>query len=228
MYLAVLYLGESHVSSIAAKVKMPRSTAQTILEKLLEEGLVNFYVMKRYKYWVAENPEKLLKNLKKREQAIEEVMPELVAIRESDWGKKGHAQDPTNPLVMFSILADGSAQPILIANEKVEIEYVNEAWEKQFGYELEEIKGENPRVLQSGKTPHVIYEQMWKALRAGKMFQTDEIIDKRKDGTFFNLLTTILPLKRKGRLFYVQILDDITERKRVEGLRQKFSQTAKF
>jgi PAS domain S-box-containing protein len=53
---------------------------------------------------------------------------------------------------------------------------------------------------------------MWKALNSEKMFQTDEIIDKRKDGTFCNLLTTIFPVRHEGRVFFIQILDDITEK----------------
>lgn len=55
------------------------------------------------------------------------------------------------------------------------------------------------------------------------MFQTDEVIDKRKDGTFFNLLTTIFPVRHDGNIFFIQILDDITEKKRVEELQRKFS-----
>jgi PAS domain S-box-containing protein len=100
---------------------------------------------------------------------------------------------------------------------------VNRAWENQFGYSLKEVRGENPRILKSGKTPDNVYKKMWSALKGDRMFQTDEIIDKRKDGTFFNLLTTLFPVKHDGLLFYVQILDDISEKKRVENLRQKFT-----
>jgi PAS domain S-box-containing protein len=226
VYLAVLHLGESRISDIAVKVKLPRSSAQIIMDNLRKEGLVNFYVMRRYKYWVAENPERLLKNLKKREEVVVEALPELIAIRKENWGKGAKLIDDNVLMGNFRLLADGSEQPVLIANEKAEIQYVNEPWEQQFGYSLQEVQGQNPRMLQSGKTPRSVYEGMWKALKAGKMFQSDEIIDKRKDGTVFHLLTTIFPLKQKGRLFYIQILDDITERKRVEGLQKKFTQAA--
>lgn len=225
VYLAALHLGESHISDIAAKLKIPRSSAQVIVDKLHKEGLMNFFVMKRYKYWVAENPEKLLNDLHKREEMVREALPELVAIKRSA-GKKHKSLD-SSTIGMFRMLADGTRQPVLITNEKIEIQYVNTAWEKQFGYDLKDVKGENPRVLQSGKTPRGVYERMWKALKAEKMFQTDEIIDKKKSGEFFNLLTTILPLRHQGRLFYVQMLDDITERKRLEELQKKFAKTMK-
>jgi PAS domain S-box-containing protein len=225
VYLAALHMGESHISDIAVKVKLPRSSAQAIVEKLYKQGLLNFFVMKRYKYWVAENPEKLLNDLHQREAIVRQALPELTQIQKANANKAKPMDSST--IGMFRMLADGTRQPVLIANDKVEIQYVNTAWEKQFGYDLKEVKGENPRMLQSGKTPRQVYERMWKTLKLAKMFQSDEIIDKKKNGELFNLLTTILPLRHKGRLFYIQMLDDITERKRLENLRKKFSSAFK-
>lgn len=225
VYLAALHLGESHISDIAVKVKLPRSSVQVIVDKLYKEGLMNFFVMKRYKYWVAENPEKLLSNLHKREKLIQEALPELVAIKKA--GSQGRKPMDSSTIGMFRMLADSTQQPVLIANEKVEIQYVNAAWEKQFGYDLKEVKGEHPRILQRGKTPEPVYERLWKALKTEKMFQSDEIVVKKKNGEFFNLLTTILPLRHQGRLFYIEMLDDITERKRVEALQKKFTSSTK-
>jgi PAS domain S-box-containing protein len=127
---------------------------------------------------------------------------------------------------IFRILSDQSPRPMLIANENVEIEYVNAAWEKQFGYLLEEVRGKNPRILQSGKTPRLVYEKMWKTLRAGRIFKSDEIIDRKKNGTFFNLFTTTFPIRSENSLHYIQILDDITKAKRVEEFRKHFVKIA--
>ena len=82
VYLASLSLGEAHISDIADKAKIPRSTAQVIVDRLQKDGLMNFYVMRRYKYWVAEKPERLLDMLKQREAIIETALPKLVAIRQ--------------------------------------------------------------------------------------------------------------------------------------------------
>lgn len=224
-YLATLALGEAHVSDIAVKVKLPRSSVQAILDTLQRGGVVNFYVQRRYKYWVAENPERLLNNLKKREEAMREALPSLSALRKESWGKRRRSTDD-EALGPLRLLADVSEQPLLIADEHVEIRYVNKAWEEQFGYSFEEVRGQNPRMLQSGKTPREVYTRMWEALRAGTMFQSDEVVDTRKDGTFFNLLTTIFPVKREGKVFYIQVLADITERKRVEALKRHFVKTA--
>lgn len=220
VYLAALSLGECHISDIAEKVKLPRTSVQVLVDRLHKAGLMNFYVMRRYKYWVAEDPERLLHDLKQRERLLEEALPRFAALKRSARSKisRGNAHS----LALFRMLADATPQPVLITNGDVEIEYVNAAWEEQFGYSLEEVRGKNPSVLRSGKTPDEVYERMWRALNAEKAFQTDEIIDRRKDGTFFNLLTTIFPVRHGGNVFFIQILDDITEQKRAEALRDKF------
>lgn len=222
VYLAALSLGECHVSDIAAKVKLPRSSVQAIVDKLHKDGLMNFYVQRRYKYWVAENPERLLANLKKREADIASALPSLTAMRKSSWGKRKAGANAEAVEGLFRTLADASSQPVLVADENVEIVYVNAAWETQFGYTLDEVRGENPRILQSGKTPRAVYERMWQYLAADRMFQTDEVVDKRKDGTFFNLLTTVLPVRHGGRLFYIQILDDTTGERRAGEIQKRF------
>lgn len=224
IYLAALSLGEAHISDIAEKVKMPRSSVQVTADKLHKDGLMNFYVMRRYKYWVAENPERLLARLKQQQEVMREAMPALFALKNASRRKQPTNTKIKTELGLFRVLADSSPQPIIIANENIEIQYVNTAWEKLFGYSLKEIHGKNPRILKSGKTPDEVYRHMWSALHAEKMFQTEEIIDKRKDGTFFSLLTTIFPIRHNGFLFYIQILDDNTERKQVEVLKQKFLQ----
>jgi PAS domain S-box-containing protein len=218
VYLAALGLGEAHISDIAAKVKLPRTSTQVIVDKLHKDGLMNFYVQRRYKYWVAEKPERLLSKIQKSEEEMLGAMPALTALRKSSWEKKSVGKDASEPLALFRMFADSSQQPMLIANERIEIEYVNAAWESQFGYSLHEVKGENPRILQSGKTPSDVYVRMWKCLKSGTMFQSDEIVDKRKDGTFFTLLTTVLPVTHSGHLYYIQVLDDISQRNRVHTM----------
>src|SRR3989338_9953380 len=114
VYLAALGLGECHISDIAEQVKLPRTSVQVIVDKLHKEGLMNFYVMRRYKYWVAENPERLLTNLKKREEIMREAMPELVAIKKANWSKQSKAKGQNTAVEIFRMLADGSEQPVLI------------------------------------------------------------------------------------------------------------------
>jgi len=207
VYLASLRLGEAHISDIAQKVQMPRTSVQTIVDKLHADGLMNFYVMRRYKYWVAENPERLLANMRKREEAIEAALPELLTLRKAA-RRSGQGGDAEHAFTMVKMTADGSKQPMLVADDGADILYVNEAWERQFGYSLAEVQGKSTRMLSSGETPKKVYEDMWQALHKGELFQTDQVIDKRKDGTAFSMQTTIFIFKYGIFEYFVQVLQE--------------------
>lgn len=87
VYLAALGLGESHVSDIAKKVRRPLSSVQVVVNKLHADGLINFYIRKRYKYWVAENPSRLIARLHEREDAVQSILPQLEALRHGEGQK---------------------------------------------------------------------------------------------------------------------------------------------
>lgn len=80
VYLAALGLGECHVSDIAQKIRRPLSSVQAIINRLHKDGLMNFYVRKRYKYWVAENPMRLIESLHAKEDSIRSILPQLEAL----------------------------------------------------------------------------------------------------------------------------------------------------
>lgn len=222
VYLTALSLGECTVSDVAATLKLPRTSVQLIVEKLHADGLLQFYVMRRYKYWVAENPARLLALLEKREECMREALPTLSELQKTGW-KKRRAKKRNYDWTIFRTIADSSQQPVLIANEDVQILHVNSAWESMFGYALSEVLGENPRILQSGKTTRDVYEKMWSSLHAGTLFQSTDIIDKKKNGTCVRLLTTILPLTHNGRTYYIQMLDARDDMERVAHLQQRFT-----
>ncbi len=81
VYLASLALGESTIIDLAQKTKLPRTSVQSIVQTLHQGGLLNLYLKKRRKYWIAENPEKLLIRIKESEAALKNIMPELQAMR---------------------------------------------------------------------------------------------------------------------------------------------------
>ncbi len=87
VYLASLELGGSTATEIAEKAKLPRTTANLILDTLHRKGLMNAYLQRRRKVWAAENPEKLLIALKEREAALKTILPELQSLRH-DTGAK--------------------------------------------------------------------------------------------------------------------------------------------
>jgi sugar-specific transcriptional regulator TrmB len=77
VYLTALHLGECTVTDIAQKLKLPRTSVQVAVDKLHADGLMNFYVRKRYKRWSAEKPEKLLSVLQEKQNTLRSIVPLL-------------------------------------------------------------------------------------------------------------------------------------------------------
>ncbi len=115
----------------------------------------------------------------------------------------------------LSLAVEQSPESIVITNLQARIEYVNQAFLSATGYIAEDVLGQNPRFLQSGKTPHETYLQMWSALKADQNWK-GEFINRRKDGSEYVEFAHIAPLRQSDGTVshYVAVKEDITERKR--------------
>jgi PAS domain S-box-containing protein len=115
-----------------------------------------------------------------------------------------------------------SADTIVITDFNGTIQYCNPAFEKVTGYSKEEAIGQNPRVLKSGKHSKEFYENMWATIRQGT-FWSGHLINKRKDGSFYEEDATISPIRdNSGKISgFVAVKRDVTERRQLEDqLRQ--------
>ncbi len=81
IYLVSLKMGEAKIADIAVQVAMPRSTVAEVVEEMHKQGLINYYNKKGRKYWMAENPEKLMAMLKLKEASFRTILPQLLAMR---------------------------------------------------------------------------------------------------------------------------------------------------
>ncbi|OIR10761.1 cyclic di-GMP phosphodiesterase Gmr [mine drainage metagenome] len=120
-------------------------------------------------------------------------------------------------LLKLSLAVEQSPNSIVITDLDAKIEYANANFIRVTGYSLAELIGENPRIMQSGKTPKSTYEEMWAHLASGESWQ-GELCNKRKDGTEYFESVLISPVRQAdGRLtHYLAIKEDITEKKRTE------------
>lgn len=111
----------------------------------------------------------------------------------------------------IALFAEASPIPILITDTDACIYYANPAWEKLTGYSLEEVKGENPRFLQSGKTPQTVFNALWRSLSKGQPYISREVVNKKKNGEEFQVHTTYFAIQKNGKnKYFVQTLHDIT------------------
>src|SRR5690554_385700 len=114
----------------------------------------------------------------------------------------------------LSLATNQSPFPIIITNLDAEMEYVNDAFVTSSGYSKEEALGKNPRILQSGKTPHKTYVEMWASLSQGKPWQ-GELINRKKDGNLYTERAMISPVRNENNIVthYLAHKEDITEQK---------------
>ncbi len=120
-------------------------------------------------------------------------------------------------LLILAAALEQSSESIIITNLDAKIEYVNAAFLRTSGYNRNEVMGQNPRLLKSGKTPKETYVALWDALTHGQCW-TGELINKRKDGSECLELATISPLSQANGpiTHYVDVMEDITEKKRIQ------------
>ncbi|MDP2829733.1 MAG: PAS domain S-box protein [Sulfuricellaceae bacterium] len=116
----------------------------------------------------------------------------------------------------LSLAVEQSPESIVITDLDANIEYVNAAFVAATGYSRDEARGQNPRILQSGKTPRASYIALWEALTQGEMWK-GEFINRRKNGEEYAELAHIAPIRQAdGHVsHYLAIKEDITEKKRL-------------
>lgn len=108
---------------------------------------------------------------------------------------------------------DQSADSVMITDRNGDIEYVNPSYENITGYSREELIGQNPRIVNSGKQDDSFYKRLWETILAGEVFR-DVLINRAKDGSLYYEEKTIAPLlDSEGRVTsFVSTGKDITER----------------
>jgi diguanylate cyclase (GGDEF)-like protein/PAS domain S-box-containing protein len=95
------------------------------------------------------------------------------------------------------------------------------------GYTKEESIGQNPRILKSEEQHDVeFYKNMWDTILSGKVWR-GELVNKRKNGSFYNEEETITPvLDKQGNVKnFIAIKLDITKRKQAEADLQRLAHT---
>jgi PAS domain S-box-containing protein len=141
---------------------------------------------------------------------------------------EGIARDITERVVAertlrtLHVVAEQSPVTILVTDTKGTIEYVNPAFSAHSGYSREEAIGQNPRILKSGEHPPAYYEEIYEALRAGRVWR-GELLNRRKDGALYWEQASISPIVDEYgcATHYVAVKENITQAKQAaEALRR--------
>ncbi|WP_322520400.1 diguanylate cyclase [Guyparkeria halophila] len=127
---------------------------------------------------------------------------------------------------MLVYALDASSDSVVITDRDNTILDVNRAFEEHTGFSREEVRGKNPRILQSGMHDRSFYQRLWDTLKSGDVFR-DTFIDKQKNGQLLHMEETITPVRdEEGELTgYVSIGKDITDRVHTENELKRLATT---
>ncbi|MGA2246081.1 MAG: PAS domain S-box protein [Verrucomicrobiota bacterium] len=111
-----------------------------------------------------------------------------------------------------------AANGIAITNCEGQILWCNPAFARLTGYEIAEILGRPPAVMNPDRHSQEFHAHLWQTILAGKVWH-GELVNRRKDGSGYDEEVTITPVRgAEGRItHFVAIKQDITERKRAEA-----------
>jgi diguanylate cyclase (GGDEF)-like protein/PAS domain S-box-containing protein len=103
---------------------------------------------------------------------------------------------------------------ILITDPEGAVLTVNRTFTDITGYTLDEIRGRNPRVLNSGRQPPSFYAEMWRQLQDRGAW-SGEVWNRRKSGEFYAELLTISAVRDAAGAVthYLGLFTDITPMK---------------
>lgn len=103
-------------------------------------------------------------------------------------------------------------ESVVITDLEGRITYVNPAFELVTGYSRAEVLGQNSRFLKSGLQPRSYYEAMWSAITSGVPWVTNDLVNRRKDGSLFTEEAVISPLRDASgeATGYVAVTRDVT------------------
>ncbi|HEY4715866.1 MAG TPA: EAL domain-containing protein [bacterium] len=123
----------------------------------------------------------------------------------------------TEELRRLAIALEQSINIVFITDIKGNIEYVNRTFEEITGWLKENALGRNFLTLISGDITRDQYEELWRAILAGKTFR-DTFRNRKKNGNFYWVNVQIIPIKdEKGEsVQFLVMQEDITEKKKAE------------
>ena len=176
-------------------------------ELLLKQGHVNnfeaeFSRMDGTTAWLS-NSAKIVRG--------ENGYPDFVTGSFVDVTKRKHAEDELKKL---SVAITQSPAVVIITDPEGNIEYVNPAFSLLTEYGFDEVKGKNPRILQSGLMPKDVHKNLWDTILSGEIWQ-GEFYNRKKNGKLYwehAIVSAILD--ENGNITnFVSVKEDISEKK---------------
>jgi len=152
-----------------------------------------------------------------RTDAEKEVNKLNASLEERVTQRTSELSEANKILILQTAALEAAANAIVITDYEGKIVSVNRAFTAMTGYSKEEVLGNNPRLLKSGKQPQSYYADLWSTISSGKVWH-GELVNRRKDGTTYTEEMTITPVTQDlgstTDTYFIAIKQDVSERKR--------------
>ena len=114
----------------------------------------------------------------------------------------------------ISLAVEQSPSMVLITDQHGVVEYVNPKFTEVTGYGAEEIIGQSPRILNSGRNDPSLYRTLWETILNGHEWR-GELLNRKKDGQNYWGRLTISPLREEtgSVTHFVAVTEDVTMEK---------------
>ncbi len=126
-------------------------------------------------------------------------------------------KDTGLPSGTFYRAIEESPLSVIITDRDGAIEYMNPKCMDLTGYNLEEARGENPRLWKSGEHPPEFYKELWDTILSEKVWK-GRLHNKKKNGELYWEEASISPLVDKNGVItnFIAVKEDITAKIKAE------------
>jgi diguanylate cyclase (GGDEF)-like protein/PAS domain S-box-containing protein len=117
-------------------------------------------------------------------------------------------------LRLAATVFEASSEGIMITDASNNIVTANRAFTEITGYAEDEVRGQNPRLLNSGRQEREFYQEMWESLTQHDHWQ-GELWNRRKNGEIYPEWVVINAVRNSGDVVshYIAVFSDISQRK---------------
>ena len=164
------------------------------------------------------------KKSKELEQSLEVQKQATIKVLKEIEEEKSISEHRAQELKKFQLAVENASDHIVITDVDGYIIYTNNACKKITGFTSEEVIGTKAGKLWGGQMDKEYYKKMWDTISVNKLPYTNEIINKRKNGTDYTAEINIIPIldKEDKVIFYVSVERDITTAKEVDRMKTDF------
>ena len=152
IYLALLKLNQSTATKISDETRVERTLCYSIIQKLIDKGLVSYIIENNVKYFKPAPPEKLMQDLKEKEEELKQLLPELINLTKFKQ-EKTKAEIYQGKEGMKTVLKDiiKHKKDYLVFGEEGRFQQTLPIYSKQFMKKLEESNIKEKVLVKEGQ-----------------------------------------------------------------------------